>query len=164
MKIGIVSDSHGDTAKLCRALKIFETHDVGAIVHCGDVGGADCVEALASAGPDVYVVAGNMDRRVDELASVAEKLAVRFSWEVIEVPLGDGRSLVATHGSDERVLGELVHDRQFPYVCHGHTHRTRDDRLEGVRVINPGALRHAKVHTVAVLDTETDMLEHILVP
>ncbi|HUT01362.1 MAG TPA: metallophosphoesterase family protein [Phycisphaerae bacterium] len=164
MKIGIVSDSHGETATLCRALRIFESHEVGAIVHCGDVGNTDCVEALASAGPEVYLVAGNMDRRVEELASVADGLGIHFSWEVIEVPLPDGRSLVATHGSDERILGELIHDHQFPYVCHGHTHRTRNERINGVRIINPGALSHAKVRTVAVLDTDADTVEHILVP
>jgi len=32
-----------------------------------------------------------------------------------------------------------------------------------VRVINPGALHRAKVPTVAVLDTVSDVLEHIVV-
>ena len=50
---------------------------------------------------------------------------------------------------------------QFPYVCHGHTHRLRDDRIGDVRVINPGALNHPRNPrhpTIAVLDTATDTL------
>ena len=164
MKIGIVSDSHGRTSRLRAAMAIFASHGVEAIVHCGDVGNPACIEQLAAAEADAYVVAGNMDRRVEDLAALAESLGVRFAWEVIEVPLGDGRCLVATHGHDVRVLGELVMDQQFPYVCHGHTHRRRDERHGKVRVINPGALHAAAVPSVAVLDTDTDTLEHIIVP
>jgi len=72
--------------------------------------------------------------------------------------------VAATHGHDPRLLGELIADCQFPYVCHGHTHRLRDERVGDVRIINPGALHRAKMHTVAVLDTDTDVLEHVLVP
>jgi len=164
MKIGIVSDSHGNVRRLREAIEIFLAHEVRAIVHCGDIGSPACVELLAEAHCEVYMVAGNMDRHVDELASLAGQLGVHFSWEVIELPLGDGRSLVATHGNDQRILGELINDRQFPYVCHGHTHRTRDERIDGIRVINPGALHHARIDSVAVLDTDTDHLEHVLVP
>ena len=164
MKIGIVSDSHGEAARLERAMGIFAAHGAEAIIHCGDVGGDTCLRLLAAAEAETYVVAGNMDRRLDELSARAEELGIHFSWEVIEVPLGDGRHLVATHGHDGRVLGELVCDHQFPYVCHGHTHKPRDERTEGIRIINPGALHRAKVPTIAVLDTETDMLEHVLVP
>jgi hypothetical protein len=164
MRIGIVSDTHGEAGRLRKAMAVFELRGVQAIVHCGDVGSGRCLRLLAEAPCSVYVVAGNMDRHVDELAALAQQHGVQFSWEVVEVPLGDGRTLVATHGHDERILGELVRDRQFPYVCHGHTHRRRDERIEGVRVINPGALRHARIHTVAVLDTDADTVEHVLVP
>ena len=164
MKIGILSDSHGDTAGVRKALAVFQAHDVTAIVHCGDVGGGEVVRLLAAAGPEVYMVAGNVDRQVAELAELAEGLSVHFACEVVELPLGDGRSLVATHGDDEKALGELINGCRFPYVCHGHTHQPRDQRIGTVRVINPGALRRAKAHCVAVLDTDTDTLDHILVP
>ena len=102
--------------------------------------------------------------RVEELADEAWRLEINFSWEAIQVPLDGDRFLVATHGHDPNLLGELIADRQFPYVCHGHTHKTRDEVIDGVRVINPGALHRAKVHTLALLNTETDVLEHIIVP
>lgn len=164
MIIGIVSDTHGDITQLTHAVGVFSHHHVHAIVHCGDVGNIECLRVLAKAAPKVYMVAGNMDRHVEELADEAQHLGISFAWEAIQVPLDDGKALVATHGHDQNLLGELIADRQFPYVCHGHTHKTRDEVINGVRVINPGALHRAKVHTVALLDTETDVLEHIIVP
>jgi putative phosphoesterase len=163
MRIGIVSDTHGDANRLSHALKIFSHHQVQAIVHCGDVGSIRCLRLLANAAPNVYVVAGNTDRHVDELADEAESLGINFAAEAVHVPLDDGKALVATHGHDENLLGELIADRQFHYVCHGHSHMIRDEGVNGVRVINPGALHRAKVHTVAVLDTVSGVLEHIVV-
>jgi putative phosphoesterase len=136
---------------------------VAAIVHCGDVGGAECVRLLAAAGPTVYMVAGNVDRQIAELEELAEGLSIQFASEVVELPLGQGRFLAVTHGDDEKTLGELIHEPRFAYVCHGHTHHPRDQRIGTARVINPGALRNARMHTVAVLDTDTDDLDHILV-
>lgn len=164
MKIGIVSDSHGKTKRLAAALELLAQRGVEAIVHCGDVSGAAAVELLALADAEAYVVAGNMDRHIERLAETAEKCGVHFAWETIEVPLPDGRHLIATHGNDPLVLGALIVGQQFPYVCHGHTHRRRDERIGQVRVINPGALHHPRGHqgpAVAILDTEMDDLEWI---
>ena len=164
MRIGIVSDTHGEADRLRSALAIFRAHDAEAIVHCGDLGTTKCLRILAAAGSAVYMVAGNMDRHVEELVALADELSVHFAWEVIEVPLGNGRRLVATHGHDGKILGELVHDAQFPYVCFGHTHRMLDERHGSVHVINPGALHNVHTPTVALLDTATDTVEHVVVP
>ena len=167
MKIGIVSDSHGKTNRLQSALDIFAERSVEAIVHCGDIISARCVALLAAADAETYLVLGNMDRHSDQLIRQAAKCGVNFSWEVIEVPIDAERHLVATHGNDEKILGEIIAKQQFPYVCHGHTHRVRDERIGKVRVINPGALynnRDPSYPTVAVLDTETNTLETIRLP
>ena len=161
MKIGIVSDSHGGIRWLRAALEAFGERGVQAIVHCGDVCGTDRIDMLAEARVDAYVVAGNMDRDFSDLEQAAQRCGVHFTSEVIEVPLGEGKHLVATHGHDENVLGELIAEQRFGYVCHGHTHQFRDERRGSVRIINPGALSHAHSHTAAVLDTETDTLEWI---
>jgi len=164
MIIGIVSDTHGDMTQLTHAVEVFSHHQVHAIVHCGDIGGIDCLPILAKAAPKVYMVAGNMGKHVEELADEARRLGIIFAWEAVQVPLDDGKALVATHGHDQNLLGELIADGQFPYVCHGHSHKIRDEVINGVHVVNPGALHRAKVHTVAVLDTETDVGEHVIVP
>ncbi|MFW6132555.1 MAG: metallophosphoesterase family protein [Planctomycetota bacterium] len=160
MKVGLVSDSHGHVRRLRQALE--ELADLGAeaVVHCGDVGSPECLAALGAAAPVALAVAGNMDRRVDRLAAAAERAGVTFSTRHVELDLGcagEGPSaLVATHGHDAHLLDALVRGGQFAYVCHGHTHRRRDERIGGARVINPGALRHPRGGTrpsAALLDT-----------
>lgn len=164
MRIGIVSDSHGKVRRLRKALEALGERNVDAVVHCGDLGSADCVELLGQFGAQTYAVTGNMDRRLAPLQDAARRCGVKLASEVIEVPLGGGEYLVAAHGHDERTLGGLIADEQFPYVCCGHSHRFRDERHGKVRVINPGALVHPRSPrhpTAVVLDTETDTLERI---
>ena len=160
MIVGIVSDSHGKAKRLRSALATLIEHGAEAVVHCGDVGSADCIAVLGEADLPVYVVAGNMDRRPDKLAAEAGRTGVHFEADVVFVPLSDARHLAATHGNDPAVLARLIDEDGVCYVCHGHTHRRRDDRIGDTRVINPGALRHANPSSVALLDTDTDTLEY----
>ena len=41
----------------------------------------------------------------------------------------------------------------------GHTHLPRDERIQGTRVLNPGALHAAQRYTVGLLDTTADTFE-----
>ena len=161
MIVGLVSDSHGKSKRLQAAMEIFARRNVDAVVHCGDIASAGDVEILASIGCATYLVLGNMDRRIAGLVKAAERWSVHFHPDAVEVPLGEGEFLVATHGSDSPMLRDLMNDPQFPYVCHGHSHATRDERIGITRVINPGALHHVHPRTVAILDTESDKLEFI---
>ena len=164
MKIGIVSDSHGKAGPLRAAAAILVERGAEALVHCGDAGSLECVEALAAAGVPAYLVAGNMDRHFAHLSAAAAACGVTCQLDKIEVPLGDGRSLAATHGHIDTLLNELVLSERFAYICHGHTHRFRDDRFGPTRVLCPGALNHPKAPrhpTVLLLDTESDSVEQI---
>ncbi|MFW6154004.1 MAG: metallophosphoesterase family protein [Planctomycetota bacterium] len=156
MNIGLVSDSHGQAGRLGRAVGELVERGAEAIVHCGDLGSLRCVRALGAAGVPTWATAGNMDRHVAHLAGVAAHSGVTFGRRSAELDLGDGRYLVAVHGHDEDLLAELIGGGQFAYVCHGHTHRRRDDHVGAVHVINPGAVQRAVPHSAALLDTQTD--------
>ncbi len=164
MKIGIISDSHGRTKLLRAALDELLNRDAEILVHCGDIGGPEAIEILAATELPVFIVAGNTDARFEQFEQLSDRLGVNYSSEVAEVPIGQGKFLAATHGHDQTVLCELIEDHQFPYVCHGHTHCFRDETIAGIRVINPGALHHPRnprFPTVALLDTDTDLVERI---
>jgi len=166
MKIGLLSDSHGHTKRLRAAVEALVDLGAEAIVHCGDILGADDVKVLGDPGVPAYLVCGNMDRRPRRLAGAASECGVAFSRRFVAVPLGNGRYLAALHGDDTTLLDELVAGGQFPYVCRGHTHRAADERHGNVRVICPGALRHPKHPgrpSAAVLDTAEDALTFIKV-
>ncbi len=160
MKIGIVSDSHGKVSVLRRALALLVERGAEAIVHCGDIGSGECITALSETNLPAYAVAGNMDRHARRLQSQADADNVRFSMDTILIPLGDDKYLAATHGNNPRIMAELIADERFDYLCHGHTHQPRDEKIGSTRVINPGALRHAHPPSAAILDTETDTVEH----
>ena len=68
--------------------------------------------------------------------------------------------LAAAHGSDSRVMAQLLAEGRVDYLCCGHTHQPRDEKIGSKRVINPGALRHAHPPTAAILDTDDDTVEH----
>lgn len=163
MRIGLMSDSHGKTAPLLAALDLFIHHKVNAIVHCGDLGSTASLHLLANAGCPVWLVAGNMDRHhLPQLEKLTQGTSITYCSTTVEVPLEEDAMLVATHGDNDDILEALICGHQFPYVCHGHTHRVRDERMGNVRVICPGALsgpRHTAVPTVAILDTASDSLE-----
>ncbi|MCJ7543028.1 MAG: metallophosphatase family protein [Phycisphaerae bacterium] len=161
MKIGILSDSHGQLKRLKSALEALQAAGAEALVHCGDHGSVECLAALAAPGLPCYTVAGNMDRSAEVLADAAKASGVCFDRRVVIVPLGDGRTLAAAHGNDAALLRQLVSSGRHAYVCCGHAHKFSDQRAGPVRVINPGALYHCRPYTVAVLDTATDEL-HVL--
>ncbi|MHC4982381.1 MAG: metallophosphoesterase family protein [Planctomycetota bacterium] len=166
MIVGIVSDSHGKTKRLTAALEMFSARGAEMIVHCGDIGSPECVELLGSAPMPAYAVSGNMDRNVNELEAAAQRVGVAFSRRHLEAPVGKGKCLAVTHGDDGSLLEELIRCGRYSYVCHGHTHRRRDERRGSARVINPGSLRFPSGSwhpTVAILDTEADTVEHLRV-
>lgn len=161
MRLGLLSDSHGKTDRLHRAIQLLKDRRIDTILHCGDLGDLQDLEALAWAGLSVYVVLGNTDRHMQELIEAAVSLKVNLNPEVIELPLDDGRLLAGTHGDDDGVLRQLIVDGRYAYVCHGHSHRRRDERIGPTRVINPGAITRANPPSLALLDTATDELEFI---
>ena len=163
MRIGLVSDSHGEAQMLRRGVELLCARGAEVIVHCGDIGSLECLDVLAEAPVPSHAVAGNADLRVDP---GAERLAARASGKLdfhvasVELDLGDGVRLAATHGHDRDLLDELIAGGRFAYVCHGHTHTPRNERVGSVRVVNPGCL-HRRTPTVALLDTAADAVEHI---
>lgn len=166
MKIGIVSDSHSKRDRLQTALEMLRLRGCEAVVHCGDIGSSDCMRLLGESPMAAFAVAGNMDRHLFELDLTAREAGVTFHPATTEVPLGEGRFLVATHGHYQDVLDSLIAGEQFSYVCHGHTHRQRDEKIGQVRVINPGALkqpRQPRYASCALLDTEADTVEFLSV-
>jgi len=104
-----------------------------------------------------------MDRHLrHELETVSCGTSITFWYSTVEVPLENDEHLIATHGDNEDLLDELIRGQRFPYVCHGHTHSARDERIGDVRVICPGAIthpRHPRIATVVVLDTVSDTVE-----
>jgi putative phosphoesterase len=120
-RIGVISDTHG----LVRPQALRALAGADLIVHAGDVGSPDVLEALRAVAP-VVAVRGNNDRGT-WAAALAET-------EVVET---DGRSLYVLHDLKELDLDPRV--AGFDAVIVGHSHQPRIERRDGVLYLNPGS-------------------------
>jgi putative phosphoesterase len=120
-RIGVISDTHG----LLRPEALRALAGADLIVHAGDVGSPDVLEALRAIAP-VVAVRGNNDRG-PWAAALAET-------EVVET---DGRSLYVLHDLKELDLDPRA--AGFAAVIAGHSHQPRIERRDGVLYLNPGS-------------------------
>lgn len=131
-KIIVISDSHGNTKGISELLPLIAENDF--VIHLGD-GGADMREVRGLYPEKVYACGGNCDF-FSPLPDDGE----------IEV---EGVKIYFCHGHKYGVKSELLSlaleakRRDCDIALYGHTHVANITELEGVTLINPGALRHA---------------------
>lgn len=156
-RVGILSDSHGRAERTARAVRAL--HDAGAttLIHAGDIETPEVLDALA--GPDTHVVWGNCDWDRGSLERYARSIGIRVHGDMGIVE-ATGLRIAVTHGHlPARVREAMVSGA--PVVVHGHSHERRDETVDGVRMINPGALHRANPFTVALLDATDGTLRSI---
>lgn len=153
--LGLLSDTHG-RAEIARvAVDLLLDHGAEVLIHLGDVGTPEVIDALAVHRPGVdvqiesHLVFGNCDWESKPMTRYAMDLGV-----VVHDPAGeleiDQKRVFFTHGHDNGLMSQAI-DSAADYLLHGHTHLARDERVQETRVINPGALFRASRHTVALL-------------
>ena len=120
-RIGVISDTHG----LVRPEALRALAGTELIVHAGDVGAPEVLDALRAVAP-VVAVRGNNDR-----GRWARALA---ETEVVEHA---GRTLYVLHDLHELDLDPRA--AGFDAVIVGHSHQPRVERRDGVLYLNPGS-------------------------
>jgi len=120
-RIGLISDTHG----LLREEALAALGGSELIVHAGDVGRAEILDALRAIAP-VVAVRGNVDT-----AEWAKALPLR---EVVEA---NGARLYILHNLNELDLNPRA--AGFDIVITGHTHRPVQFEKDGVLFVNPGS-------------------------
>ena len=125
----IISDTHGNMAKITQLHGIFSECDY--IIHLGDTSG-DGARIKKEFGDKTILINGNCDP-----VKLGENEAV------IEI---EGVKIFATHGhlySAKTSLNGLYmrgNEENCQIVLYGHTHRAREDEIDGITLINPGNL------------------------
>ena len=155
MLIGILSDSHGRHLAVRQAIALFDQLGVAHIIHCGDVGSPEVFDEML--GRPCTFVWGNMDFPDEGLLTHARATGLPIPAEIPTRLELDGKRIAVFHGH-EPGFSDAVRRLDVDYILHGHTHVVCDERLDGKRIINPGALFRAARKTVATLDTTTDEL------
>lgn len=121
MRIGVISDTHG----LLRPEALAALEGADQILHLGDVGNMDILNALSELAP-VTAIRGN----IDNYGPCAELAAE----EVVEIA---GYSLYLLHNLAELDLNPKA--AGFAAVLFGHSHQPSIERKDGVLYFNPGS-------------------------
>lgn len=144
MKIGVISDTHGDQAAIHQVVRLL-TH-VDMWLHAGDCSqDAECLRNLVTV--PVIAARGNCDghttAKIDEFVEVHD------------------RKIWLTHGHRYGVkqstqdLVEWGKQYEVDVVIYGHTHIADNHWCEGILIFNPGSA-YGSHATCGVLDIDSD--------
>ena len=149
MRLGIISDTHGQVSLTRPALRLFESLDVETVLHCGDIGSPDVVKLFA-AWPTHFVF-GNCDDNEAELTAAIAVAGKTCHGQFGDLTL-DGVRIALIHSHDRRRFRNVVDSGEYGLVCYGHTHVAAIDHRGKTVVLNPGAIYRANPHSVAIVD------------
>jgi putative phosphoesterase len=144
MKICIVSDSHDRAPLLAAAVSEAKAAGALAVVHCGDLIGAQTLRPLLDLGVPVHLVHGNNLGDVVALINLCVSSAglLNYHGHDADLQLG-GRRIFATHyphyGRGLACTGD------YDLVCCGHSHEASvvsQPNIKGGRtwLVNPGTV------------------------
>lgn len=144
MKVCIVSDSHDRADALAEALREAKEVGAAAVIHCGDLIGANTLRPAMALGLPLHVIHGN---------NLGDPIALhnlsRASGGLVQYHGGDARVELA----GRRVF--VVHYPEYGYamactgdwdlVCCGHSHAAGIERVANVKggttwLVNPGTV------------------------
>ncbi len=127
MKLGIISDTHGEHSLIDKAMKNLK--DVDLIIHAGDhYKDAKYIEKKYNI--NVIGVAGNCDEE-----KIDEKLKVI-----------NGKRFFITHGHNHNVKTNISNlfytgkEKDVDVIIFGHSHVPFYEVEEGIAIINPGSI------------------------
>lgn len=132
VKIGVVSDSHGNIEGIEKVVPLFQAQDVSFIVHCGDIV-EDAQHLMRQTQIPVVSIRGNCD--IGKQAG-SWFLKTKFA----------GKTIYACHGDQygvKRDLDALYYQgikEEADVVLYGHTHVPALQKRDGILFMNPGAL------------------------
>lgn len=145
MKIGFISDTHGDYDQTLKALEVLK--DCGKVYHLGDVlyhgprndlpkgyNPKKLAEVLKGLDYITYIK-GNCDSDVDEM--VMEKdLQQKKRVENI-----DGKLFLMVHGYEETLEDRIKEAKELgaEAIVTGHTHIKVLEEKDGITLLNPGS-------------------------
>jgi uncharacterized protein len=159
MLIGVLSDSHGRAEVTRQAVHVLRQAGAETLLHLGDVETEAVIDELV--GHNARLVFGNCDEE-RRLARYAQIMGISVDHPIGMIEAA-GRQIAFTHGHLPHLMTQAMANG-VDYLFHGHTHEVRDERVRGVRIINPGALHRARRYTAALLDPAADRLEIVEIP
>jgi putative phosphoesterase len=149
MRVGIISDTHGQVGFTRPALRIFESFEVDRVLHCGDIGSTEIIE-LFEPWPTDFVF-GNCDTEQRAMRSIIARAGHTCHGEFGDLEIA-GIRLALLHSHDQRLFSASIGSGRYQTICYGHTHVAAIERRSETLLINPGAIYRSQSHSVAILE------------
>jgi len=144
LKICIVSDSHDRADPLAQAVQAAKAAGAEAVIHCGDLIGAQTVKPALAAGLPVHAIHGNNigDPQAMQHQSRISGGRLQYYGADALLELG-GRRIFVVHYDNYGYAFACT--GEFELVCCGHSHRAEVRKVSGVNgaaswLVNPGTV------------------------
>lgn len=144
MKICIVSDSHDRAEPLAAAVTAAQAAGAQAVIHCGDLIGAQTLRASIKLGLPLHVVHGNNLGDPIAMHNLVMKSAGLLTYYGLDATLKfAGRRIFVTHYP--HLSHGMACTGDYDLVCCGHSHSaaiTEQPNIKGGRtlLVNPGTV------------------------
>jgi putative phosphoesterase len=144
MKLCIVSDSHDRADALTQAVRQAMAEGAQAVVHCGDLIGAQSLKPALALGLPMHIIHGNNigDSQALHNLALASDGRLRYHGADARIELG-GRRVFLVHYDDYGYAMACTGD--WDLVCCGHSHRAEVRSVRSVKgrdtwLVNPGTV------------------------
>src|SRR6185436_10824725 len=144
MKVCIVSDSHDRADPLAEAVREAKAQGAEAVIHCGDLIGAQTIKPALAVGLPMHAIHGNNigDPQAMHLQSRKSGGLLQYYGPDARLELG-GRSIFVVHYDSHGYAFACT--GEFDLVCCGHSHNAEARRVANVKggeswLVNPGTV------------------------
>jgi putative phosphoesterase len=119
VRLGVISDTHGHVELTRPAVRMLESLEVDAVLHCGDIGSMAVVELFAKW--PTHFVFGNCDENTGAFAAAIERAGQTCHGMFGDLEF-DGLKVALLHSHERNRFRDAIDGGQYRLVCYGHTH------------------------------------------
>ena len=160
MKVCIVSDSHDRADPLAQAVRQAKAQGAEAVIHCGDLIGAQTIKPALAEGIPIHAIHGNNlgDPQAMHMQSRKSGGLLQYYGPDACLELG-GRTIFVVHFDSHGYAFACT--GEFDLVCCGHSHKAEARQVRNVKdsttwLVNPGTVAALAAPATWVLaDLET---------
>ena len=136
MLVGVVSDTHNNISNIKSIIDIFNKQKVDLVIHTGDISKPDTLKIFSDLNSPMMGVFGNNDRIESGLEEVCREYKFNFKEPPLSIVL-ENRNIAVFH-EPEIIQEYLNNNENIDIIIHGHTHRYREEEIDGIIYFNPG--------------------------